>query len=726
MSVANFTTIVELKITHGRDGTVWNIVSPDNVNQSYGYFERLFLEEGMLNVIPSGTLILRDEGDIISDFNFTGKDKFYLKIKDSDENELVLEDYYVYQVSRATDYQKKGDTRFATVKFIHESYFFNERSIFDFDEDVKYISRQGTEDNWVGRIFQQYFSKDYNAGRAYASNTKNYAWLKHKNLAFPNGRKADQANILTLLNYLAENANADNFDGIPRADFFFWKDFSGVNFLSIGDELNANPQPEAKYGVFDRDSIAPDGVVKIDDIATFNFSFMELERSGVFQSYYERVDPNLDQPHFYLMDSSTSMKTKIINFNILDYYPDFIFVDKAGEAELKEGEVEQGTQWEANSDISNFEIIGFGDQEIDISSTQGSTAVKYTKRIYDEEKFGYFDYSFNNNYDDEPKYFFNTDSGVTFDKFTNNRTAYKLWQTMFDIDEESPIDPNDSTKNIGRLFITLKNQKRNAANVYFSLRNLKEKWNIFKYVICCIRRPQKDEFWALLTGYSSVNPSYIKAKAYKYDWKEIFFLPTGITGITITDNVNIKANPYFGITYGGRESGTTFKAYNLNEIMNVEGNDSLTDYSYAGSGTNMVSQGYPANFVNIPIGAYQKTSSSTIDLGFHGQIVKMYQIDFASIKGISFVDAEYEKNPYLYYFDVQNDKEGLCDEPTGGGGGSGQQGNCCTVTPGVGGCSNFECTNLVVTYDENCANSWDAACVEYAQALCCGAPCMSC
>ena len=33
-------------------------------------------------------------------------------------------------------------------------------------------------------------------------------------------------------------------------------------------------------------------------------------------------------------------------------------------------------------DRQNFEIIGFGDQEIDISSTQGSTAVKYTKRIY--------------------------------------------------------------------------------------------------------------------------------------------------------------------------------------------------------------------------------------------------------------------------------------------------------------------------------------------------------
>jgi hypothetical protein len=300
---------------------------------------------------------------------------------------------------------------------------------------------------------------------------------------------------------------------------------------------------------------------------------------------------------------------------------------------------------------------------------------------------------------------------------------------MFDIDEESPIDIDDSTKNIGKLFVTLKKSKRDAANTYFKLRNLKEQWNIFKYVVCCIRKPQKEEFWALLTGYSSVNESYTKAKAYKYDWKEIFFLPTGITGITLSKDINIKGNPYFGITYGGRESGSTFKAYNLNEIMNVEGDDAISNYSYAGPGTNMISQGYPANFVNIPIGALQNTSSSTVDLIFHGQIVKMYQIDFASIEGISFNKANYDSNSFLYYFDVQNDKEGLCDEPVeggGGGGGQSQQGNCCAVTPGVGGCLNVECTNLVLSYDDTCANSWDAQCVELAQALCCGSPCMSC
>jgi hypothetical protein len=720
MSVANFTTIIELKITHGRDGTEWFIVNPSNPNQSYGYFESLTIEEGILNVIPSGTLVLRDEGDLISDFNFTGKDKFYLRIKDSGDNEIELSNYYVYQVARATDYQKRNDPRFVTIKFIHESFFFNERSIFEFEEDIKPISKKGKEDSWVGQIFAKYFPEDWERDTAYASDTKNYAWLKHKNLVYPNGRKADQTKILNLLNYFAENANVDN--NPPRTDFFFWKDLTGVNFLSLGDEIAASETPEGRYGVYDRDSIAPDGIVKIDDISVFNFSFMDLETSGAFQSYYERVDPNLDQPHFYLMDSTNSLKTKIINFNFLDYYPGFVdYLDKST----------SNTSWDIDqpSDIANYEIINFGGQEIDISALQGATAVKYTKRIYDEEKFGYFDHSFNNNYDDEPKYFLNTDAGIKFNDFSSNRTTYKLWQTMFDIDEESPIDIDDSAKNIGKLFVTLKKSKRDAANTYFKLRNLKEQWNIFKYVVCCIKKPQKGEFWALLTGYSSVNQSYTKAKAYKYDWKEIFFLPTGITGITLSNNNNIQGNPYFGITYGERESGHTFKAYNLNEIMNVEGDDAITSYSYAGPGTNMISQGYPANFVNIPIGALQNTSSSTVDLIFHGQIVKMYQIDFASIEGISFNQTDYDSNQFLYYFDVQNDKEGLCDEPVeggGGGGGQSQQGNCCAVTPGVGGCLNVECANLVFSYYEECDSSWDAECVELAQELCCGSPCMGC
>jgi hypothetical protein len=672
MSVANFTTIIELKITHGRDGTEWFIVNPSNPNQSYGYFESLTIEEGILNLIPSGTLVLRDEGDLISDFNFTGKDKFYLKIKDSDGNEVELSDYYVYQVARATDYQKRNDPRFVTIKFIHESYFFNERSIFEFEEDIKPISKTGTQDSWVGQIFFKYFSKDWEAGKVYASDTKNYAWLKHKNLVYPNGRRADQTKILNLLNYFAENANVDNDP--PRADFFFWKDLTGVNFLSLGDEIAASETPEGRYGVFDRDSIAPDGIVKIDDISVFNFSFMDLETSGAFQSYYERVDPNLDQPHFYLMDSTNSLKTKIINFNFLDYYPEFPYLDKP--EDKKGSEPIGGESWEPDNNIANYEIINFGGQEIDISSVQGATAVKYTKRIYDEEKFGYFDFSSNNSDYYEPSYFYNTDGGITFDNFKSGRRTAMLWQNMFDIDEENPID-TQTNKNIGKLYIQLKKDKSNAANTYFRLRNLKEKWNIFKYVICCLRQEAMFDFWAM------VYPKQLhsnKTGINLYDFREVYFIPkqdqfisydplvefiSGITlqqsGLTANRTIDIPANGFTSIQ-PINNIGIGQVAFNANEVRNFIGTAGGFNFAYAGPGTNMNLSGYPNDFKNIAIGAALAVNTPATAQQFNmGQIVKMTAIDWKTIPGISIDETFYQSKRYLFMFDAQNDKEGFCD-----------------------------------------------------------------
>jgi hypothetical protein len=673
MSVANFTTIIELKITHGRDGTEWFIVNPSNPNQSYGYFESLTIEEGILNLIPSGTLVLRDEGDLISDFNFTGKDKFYLKIKDSDGNEVELSDYYVYQVARATDYQKRNDPRFVTIKFIHESFFFNERSVFEFEEDIKPISKRGLEDSWVGQIFSKYFQKDWERETAYTSNTKNYAWLKHKNLVYPNGRKADQTKILNLLNYFAENANVDNDP--PRADFFFWKDLTGVNFLSLGDEIAASETPEGRYGVFDRDSIAPDGILKIDDISVFNFSFMDLETSGAFQSYYERVDPNLDQPHFYLMDSTNSLKTKIINFNFLDYYPGFVeYLDKP--EDKKGSEPIGGESWEPDNNIANYEIINFGGQEIDISSVQGATAVKYTKRIYDEEKFGYFDFSSNNSDYYEPSYFYNTDGGITFDNFKSGRRTAMLWQNMFDIDEENPID-TQTNKNIGKLYIQLKKDKSNAANTYFRLRNLKEKWNIFKYVICCLRQEAMFDFWAM------VFPKELhstKTGINLYDFREVYFIPkqdqfisydplvefiSGITlqqsGLTANRTIDIPANGFTSIQ-PINNIGIGQVAFNANEVRNFIGTLGGFNFAYAGPGTNMNLSGYPNDFKNIAIGAALAVNTPATAQQFNmGQIVKMTAIDWKTIPGISIDETFYQSKRYLFMFDAQNDKEGFCD-----------------------------------------------------------------
>ena len=136
----------------------------------------------------------------------------------------------------------------------------------------------------------------------------------------------------------------------------------------------------------------------------------------------------------------------------------------------------------------------------------------------------------------------------------------------------------------------------------------------------------------------------------------------------------------------------------------------------------MKTSGYPTNFKNVPIGYHQKTDSTTnFETALHGHIVKMFKVDYSTIPGISYTEEAYRKNPSLYYFDVQNDKEGLCDQsPTdggGGGGGQGQQGNCCVATPGVGGCTDITAENVVVSYEPSCADDWTQDCVNILLAI---------
>jgi hypothetical protein len=375
------------------------------------------------------------------------------------------------------------------------------------------------------------------------------------------------------------------------------------------------------------------------------------------------------------MDSTNSLKTKIINFNFLDYYPGFVeYLDKP--EDKKGSEPIGGESWEPDNNIANYEIINFGGQEIDISSVQGATAVKYTKRIYDEEKFGYFDFSSNNSDYYEPSYFYNTDGGITFDNFKSGRRTAMLWQNMFDIDEENPID-TQTNKNIAKLYIQLKKDKSNAANTYFRLRNLKEKWNIFKYVICCLRQEAMFDFWAM------VFPKELhstKTGINLYDFREVYFIPkqdqfisydplvefiSGITlqqsGLTANRTIDIPANGFTSIQ-PINNIGIGQVAFNANEIRNFIGTFGSFNYAYAGPGTNMNLSGYPNDFKNIAIGAALAVNTPTTAGQFNmGQIVKMTAIDWKTIPGISIDETFYQSKRYLFMFDAQNDKEGFCD-----------------------------------------------------------------
>lgn len=722
MAVANLLSINSIKITHARTKKEWVIVTN---NQSNGYLEQLTFDESIFGTIPSGTLILRDPGDMIGDFNFTGKDLIQINITDRFEETINLPYYYVYQAARATDYADRTQPRLVILKFIHESYFFNERLPFKFEEDIKDICKATSEgtfdgDNWVQKLFEQYFiGEEYNL-----SSTENYAWLKPRPMTYPSGRVVDHSKVLTLLNYLAENANTKKEEDKTRADFFFWKDLKSTNFISLGELITKNSKMD--FVIQARDSLDTSdetGRQKIDSVRFHPaLSLMELENSGAFSSYYERVEPNLSNPFFNYSDYGVGISRSNVLFNIADHFSQNIYKIYQT-APTAQNPFEPGfTENLIQGDQLNLE---FYDRAV------GTTMAAYTKRFYDDGKFGYFDGAFYNNSVYEPAYSFYTEQGVTAEELMGHRQTQLMWQTMFDIDEFNPVvgqtttdpggglgdggldegggfppelftsslkatDTND--KNIAKIYIDIKKTAAQKRATYLALRRIKEKWNIFKYVVCCL--DSNTSFWALITGASAItgatqNTAYTKAKAYRYNWQEVEFFPemligiTGISGSTCTpfseifgtsgctacaysctggtfgftgmEYEYIESHPGFKVVsyQWGRSGGFTlgFEAYNINEIMNFESETK----QYSGPGTNMKADGYPLGFKTQAIGHHPNTDDPCVS-NVHGQIVRMYQIEMHSIKGLTFCPIQLKKTPYLYLFDAQNDKEGSCTE----------------------------------------------------------------
>jgi len=714
MAVANLLSINNITITHAITKNEWVVV---NNNQSNGYLEQLTFDESIFGTIPSGTLILRDPGDMIGDFNFTGKDVIKINITDRFGTNIDLPYYHVYQAARATDYADRTQPRLVILKFIHESYFFNERLPFKFEEDIKEICKSSAEgtlegDSWIKELFERYFiGEEYNV-----SGTENYAWLKPRPMTYPSGRVVDHSKVLTLLNYLAENANSKKEEDKVRADFFFWKDLRFTNFMSLGDMIKEDSK--MNYAIQARDSLDTfgiDGRQKIDSVRFHPaLSMMELENSGAFSSYYERIAPNLSNPFFSYSDYGVGTTKSNILYKIEDHFPKEIYkiyeISPSSQNPFEPGEVENLIK----ADQLNLEFY---------DSAVGATMATYTKRFYDDGKFGYFDNAFYNNSLYEPSYTFYTEQGVTAEELMGHRQTQLMWQTMFDIDEFDPVigqstsDPlggatnpdtpdifastllstSTTDKNIAKVYIDIKKTAAQKRATYLALRRIKEKWNIFKYVVCCL--DANNSFWALITGASAIKGEgqtepNTRAKAYRYSWQEIEFIPIRMAGVTLNGSTctpvdSIAGNDICeacettctGQTFGfegaeyeytesnpgfkvvsyewGRSGGFTqgFEAFNINEIMNFENENK----KYAGPGTNLIADGYPLGTINQAVGNHP-TKDDACTVASHGHIVKMYQIEMHSIRGLTFCPNLLKRTPYLYLFDAQNDKEGPCIE----------------------------------------------------------------
>jgi hypothetical protein len=735
MAVANLSSIQSIKITHGRTNETWTII--DDNNNSNGYFEQITFDEGLEQTVPSGILLLRDPyGDVLKNFNFSGKDTLQIIINSPDPNnptttiQTILW-FIIYQASQATDFADRSQPKLVSLKFIDQIYFYNQRRPFVYEEDAKLVSE------WAKDIIVRFSNLPLAGGETdsrpyFISESKNYAWLKEKQQICPSGRKVDNDSFLNLLNYLASNAVDSN--NVPN--FFFWKDLSSTNFISFEAMQNLTTNPIAMVlSTTTIDAIGPNGEIKINSIDSIpNFSFMELENNGAFCSYYERIDPDFENPYFSFSDLSKGY-TK---------YPVTYSLDSSFK---KGGKLFSPYQSRANiADGINIPMDPFDPADgiaQDFFPVAGATLINITpKRMYDDGQWGYFDTTYNNSDMPEPTFSLYTEQGITGKYDKTNRLSSAAWQTMFDIDELDPIlgvtlqfesevkedNPQGNSYqkiNYIQKFIEIKKGISAARKEYYELRELKERWNIFKYVVCCIN-DISDSFYAIILGATAldgsndviIDPVPSKAKAFKYAWKEIQFLPKEYQGISGSNIVSIFpefgasgssegctcgiptglslsagitgitfswAHPFFEVMlpndarsggFTGFTAGFTadefipvntypyFAAFNINEFANYEISETGLRRKYSGPGINMQLETFPQGNKIIPVG-YMPSYDDPCKHQFHGQIVKMYQIPLKGIKGISLSQEDLKAAPIIYVFDVQNAIEGQCEECEG-------------------------------------------------------------
>ena len=610
MAVANLLSLRNITIVHGRNPDIfWNVIENEN---SSGFFEQLIIDQGIDQIIPSGTLIVRDTGDILSHFNFSGRDPLTIEVDVLDpvtgNPTTKTFNFIIYQATHATDYADRNSTKLITLKFIHELYFYNSRRNFDYFPhlSIKKI------DEFIHTALDNLATLTDTTYTGYIDPTYNYFYNVECPEVFPSGSRVNKSDFLTTFNYIASNA-VNTTKLVP--DFFCWFNIdSEFNFISYDTMVGAS----AGYAILNTGNIdAIDNDIagfKINSITPIcNFSLMELENNGAFCSYYDRVEPNLENPYFGLSDFISGVTIFPVVYQLgmtLRGGGQLFNLTSANFGET--GDVISET-WANTIKVDNFNPTSY-------SEFQSSNFD--IKKYQDDKKWGFFDEGFYNKRD-EPSYTFyggfknssrNKEIGF-YDLYKSNDRFSKIkWQNMFDIEEMNPIigisytvDVPDGPPGIcfeevnfvqkiidiisilssgfqginnfpkgeglinpwinGMIDTEEKDGqgnplKNSRSKYYFQLRELKERWNIFKYVVCCMNN-SNDSFYALIVGATGVeensgtvviDPIPEKSKAFKYAWKEIEFIPKAYEGLSGTTQT-VQLYPQFG---GSGSAGCTF------------------------------------------------------------------------------------------------------------------------------------------------------------------------
>jgi hypothetical protein len=600
------------------DDPTFTFVS-DSVSRSM--FERLEFSSGIDNIYANGILVLRDRGDIIGKLNPSGKDIVKVVITSDDDTSREIQQYYVASEcmysSGATD---RKYTKLVTFKLLSLNLYRNERAINSQNiTELKY----GFIDNsnlMFNRICDNagFYYSDTGTG----ASTRTCYYLKNKNLIYPNNRVTDDSPMSHLL-YMSKYAlPKDPKNNYPS--YFVYDDANtSLQFKNIIPEDVEDVTYPTKFIVGNINTIQGKEV-PFEIKPTKQFSFSELINSGALSSYYECVFPDFYKPYIDFLGNTEYVKTNI-EYNITDLKPTFANLCSVDD---------RGLSYTLVDEVINGITLFY-------------SAYIPTKRFVDNKPYGYYDTTYLNlPYEPVFNVYANIDSP---------KTTLKIYQTMFDIFPYTDDFLNStnapgitSSKAMISNIVQILDSVENAKKTYHETITLKEQYNVFKYVLCCLEGEGPDgAAFDAVVKYDRVltNSSDTKHPVYLYTFKEVEFVPidfnvffsgydTSLSGITIIggslagvtiQGITLDISKYdtfywptgavttvFDITLGmagvlnaykkhnihyiiaGKKDGRSGYCFNTNEMMNFHIDSELlgNTYTFLNNGITLGATGF--------------------------------------------------------------------------------------------------------------------------------------
>jgi hypothetical protein len=602
----------------------------------------LVLEESLFSPFVRGSLIIKETGLLFDEFNFTGEEVISIKLEtptvDNSTVELVLCAYSVQTIGDINSIHEKitfpttTTGTFILIEFVSCEYNLLSNSEIEL-ADEEFIGKISSDDEsgLVQVIQRKYFSDE----EFDAENTENAIWFRKNTKSYPWGKpeEYDQTVIQTLIN-LSENAVPESNSYSPN--YLFWRDLKEWRFRSIESLLEE--EPVKLYTPLGIESNKLDYTTKILSFdAEEDNNTLKLFEIGAFNSYYDYIKPNYENPYLDYVDVQDSTTQERIEFNYSDEFG----------------------KWNT---VEENPLV------------QDEYTKTYNKKIkLGDNIYGYF----------SPK--FNRFSSMPTDRYEDKsgESEEKQWQCIFD---QTDLD----YKKLKVIRNDIKGPIEDAKKEYRKKLNLKTKWDIYESRICCAKKPiVKDHFLAVVEESKFIPVEELnetRGGIYEYKWREVEIWPKDfiegyeddIETFSSDNSPLVVVGAPGGLSGSYQEQGDTEwsnPAYNINELMNTKPDGVDGEDVFVGPGINVASEKlnqYPKGHQMMPVGGYFKVGDNPCDIdhentevNFHEHVVQMYRMPSYVLNSIH-PQKEDEDSPDpsipkdIYFFDVMNAHDGLC------------------------------------------------------------------